>query len=111
MCIRDSNRGHGGVVATVAKFRNDGFWATHAIKLAKSVKNSCVICRYLDHKPLFQTMGLIPKERLVAPVAWGHVEIDLFGPMECRSDVNKRATIKVWAVSYTHLTLPTKRIV
>ena len=29
---------------------------------------------------------------------WGHVELDLFGPFTCRSDVNKRSTKKVWGI-------------
>ena len=83
------NKGHVGVVATVFKFRIMGFWVTHATILAKTVKNACVICRYLDKTPMYQEMGSIPKERFVNPVAWGDCELDLFGPYKCRSDVNK----------------------
>ena len=34
-----------------------------------------------------------PKTR---PSAWQTVEIDLMGPFSCKSDVNKRSSIKVW---------------
>ena len=43
-------------------------------------------------------MGSIPAEKFVDPVAWGNVELDLFGPYWCRGDVNKRTKIKVWGI-------------
>ena len=57
-----------------------------------------MICRYLDHNSVGQVMGSIPKERLVSASAWSDVELDLFGPYECRSDVNKRSSKKVWGI-------------
>ena len=95
LMIKAHRRGHVGVNATVAKFRMAGYWTTQAGKLAKKVKNSCTFCRYLDHHPIHQQMGTFAKDRLINPVAWGHVELDLMGPYLCRSDVNKRCTIKV----------------
>ena len=89
-------RGHMGITATVSKFRSAGYWTPRAAKLARRVRNSCVICRWLDHNPINQVMGGVPKERLLNPMAWGHVELDLFGPFLCRSDVNKRSNMKVW---------------
>ena len=89
-------RGHLGEKATVHKFRAAGYWTPHAGKVARKIRQACVLCRKLDHRPIHQRMGAIPKEMLVNPVAWGHVEIDLFGPYLCRSEVNKRSTMKVW---------------
>ena len=89
---------HSGVQETVSRFRLMGFWTTKASMLAKSVKSNCVICRILDKKPMNQNMGGIPETQLIDPVAWGHVETDLFGPFQCRSDTNKRSTIKVWGI-------------
>ena len=89
---------HSGVVDTVAQFRLLGYWTSNAKRLARQVRNSCVTCRHLDHQPIQQIMGNVPKERLVNPIAWGHIELDLFGPMVCKSDVNKRSTKKVWAM-------------
>ena len=77
-----------------------GYWAPRASDVAKSVKKECIICRYLDLNPIGQTMGNVPMERLVDPVAWGIVELDLFGPFMCRSDVNKRASKKVWGAVF-----------
>ena len=89
---------HSGIDETVAQFRMQGFWTVQATRLAKAIKSKCVICRFLDRTPILQTMGTIPEHQLVQPVAWGHVEIDLFGPFVCRSDVQKRSTCKVWGM-------------
>ena len=43
-------------------------------------------------------MGGIPRSQLLDQVVWGHVELDLFGPFLCRSDVNKRSSLKVWGM-------------
>ena len=92
------NMKHSGVEETVSRFRLLGFWTTQAGKLAKSVRNFCVVCRYLDKQPMKQVMGSLPKNQLISPIAWGHLEMDLFGPFSCRSDVNKRSTIKIWGM-------------
>ena len=89
---------HVGIQETVSQFRMMGYWTTGASKLAKSVKTRCVICRILDKKPIQQEMGSIPGLQLVQPIAWGYVEMDLFGPIVCRSDVHKRSSIKVWGL-------------
>ena len=89
---------HSGVEETVSRFRMQGFWTPQAGKLAKSVKSACVVCRYLDKQVMCQTMGSLPKSQLVSPVAWGQLELDLFGPFTCRSDVNKRSSCIVWAM-------------
>ena len=43
-------------------------------------------------------MGDFPPEMLRDPKTWGYCQLDLFGFFHCRSDVNKRATIKTWAI-------------
>ena len=35
-----------------------------------------------------QVMGGPPGELMLNPTAWAHVELDLFGPFNCKSDVN-----------------------
>ena len=89
---------HSGVADTVSQFRLTGYWTPKANVLAKRVKQECVTCRYLDAQPLQQVMGSVPHDRLISPSAWSHVEIDLFGPILCKSDVNKRSTKKVWGM-------------
>ena len=66
--------------------------------LAKSVKNQCVLCRKVSAKTLPQIMGDIPKDRLNDAVAWGHCQMDLFGPFSCRGDVNPRTSKKTWGM-------------
>ena len=91
---------HSGVEETTARFRLMGFWTVQAGKLAKTVRSRCVICRYLDKRTMNQAMGNVPRSQLVSPAAWGHVEVDLFGPFLCKSDVNKRASLKVWGAVF-----------
>ena len=91
---------HSGVEETTAQFRLMGYWTVQAGKLAKSVRSHCVICRFLDKKTVGQVMGGVPKEQLISPCAWGHVEVDLFGPFQCKSDVNRRASRKVWGAVF-----------
>ena len=45
-------------------------------------------------------MGGTPRDQLTDPVAWNHVEVDLFGPFLCRSDVNKRSGLKVGGIVF-----------
>ena len=89
---------HSGIEETVAQFRLSGYWTTEAAKLARRIKSMCVTCRILDKKPIAQQMGNIPRDQITKPVAWGHIEMDLFGPVVCRSDVHKRSSIKVWGM-------------
>ena len=37
------------------------------------------------------------------PVDWGQVELDLFGPFVCRSDVNKRSSKKIWGIVFVDI--------
>ena len=89
---------HGGISETVGRFRLSGYWTVKANILAKKIKENCVTCKYLDHEPISQLMGPIPKDRLSLLSAWNEVELDLFGPYDCRSDVNKRSTKKIWGM-------------
>lgn len=83
---------------TVARFRAIGFWTVRCGHLAKSVSDKCVTCRKLSHRTLDQQMGDIPEERLQDPVARGSCQMDLFGPISCRGDVNPRTTKKTWGM-------------
>ena len=90
---------HSGISETVALFRLSGYWVPEAARLAKSIKSKCVICRYLDRPRMNQVMGGPPGELMLNPTAWAHIELDLFGPFNCKSDVNKRSTMKVWGAA------------
>ena len=91
---------HSGAEETVARFRMMGYWTMEATKWAKLIKSCCVQCKSLDKRPMNQIMGGIPRKQLINWVAWAHVEVDLFGPSICRSDVNKRSNLKVWGIAF-----------
>ena len=76
-------RMNSGVEEMVAQFRLQGYWTTQTSKLVKKVKSECVTCRRIDKIPVIHEMGNIPKELLVNQFAWGHVEMDLYGPFNC----------------------------
>ena len=92
------NIGHTGQDGTVSRFRTNGYWTTGAGRIAKSVKGKCVDCRKDSGKTLSQPCGEIPPERLKQPMAWGHCQLDLFGPYKCRGDVNPRTSKKTWGL-------------
>ena len=89
---------HGGINETVTQFRLSGYWSPRAKNVAKAIRKNCVPCRYLDHRPLKQEMGKLKKDQFVTPSAWSRIELDLFGPFTCRSEVNKRSSKKVWGM-------------
>ena len=89
---------HAGIDGTLSRFHMKGFWTVRAGHLAKSVKTKCVPCRKVDGATLSQLMGDIPEERLTNLQAWGHCQVDLFGPFSCRGDVNPRSQKKTWAI-------------
>ena len=92
---RHSHVAHDG---TLCRFRMEGYWAVRAGVLAKKVASACVPCRKNAAKTLSQPLGEIPAEQLKQPVAWGHCQLDLFGPYHCRGDVNPRTTKKTWGM-------------
>ena len=76
----------------------NGFWTVRAGHLAKSVKNRCVPCRKVSRVTQSQAMGDIPEEVLTNLKAWGCCQVDLFGPYNCRGDVNPRTSKKTWCI-------------
>ena len=99
LVMEDCHRfSHSGQDGTVSRFRACGYWTVGAGRVAKSIKNSCVPCRKISGKPSAQPCGEIPPDRLQQPIAWGHCQLDLFGPLQCRGDVNPRTTKKTWGL-------------
>lgn len=89
---------HAGQDGTLSRFRMLGYWAVRAGHIAKYVKQRCVTCRKLFRILLHQPLGQFPDERLLNPIAWGYVQLDLFGPYSCRGDVNPHTTKKTWGM-------------
>ena len=97
--MQDSHRhSHGASDSTLCRFRMEGYWAIRAGPLAKKVASACIPCRKKSRKTLSQPLGELPSEQLKDPVAWGHCQMDLFGPFHCRGDVNPRTTKKTWGM-------------
>ena len=92
------NFSHSGIDGTISRFHSQGYWTVRAGKLAKYVKNHCILCRRISKITISQPLGEIPFDRLNAPVAWGFCQLDLFGPYQCRGDVNPRTTKKTWGM-------------
>ena len=103
------NRGHYGVSTTASKIRSK-FWITKLLKMMKSIKHNCTICRKLDKKKNNnkkilneQAMGELPEERLKPSPAWHCTAIDLFGPFKIKDEVRKRTTGKAYGVIFNCL--------
>ena len=45
-----------------------------------------------------QPMDELPEDVLKHSYSWGYCQLDLFGPMLCRGDVNPRTTKKMWGM-------------
>lgn len=96
--------GHRGRDATLARFR-ERFWVTQGSKLAYSVRSSCQLCKLRDSKPLSQTMGGLPAERVKPAPPFSKVMVDLFGPITVRGEVQKRTSGKAYGVMFTDLVM------
>ena len=77
---------------TLCRFRLEGYWVVRAGFLAKRVASASIPCCKNSKKVILSLMGGIIAEKLKQPVAWGHCQMDLFGPFHCRGDVNPRTT-------------------
>ena len=79
-------------------------WVVGGRALARSIKKSCVRCRYLSKKLEGQQMGTLPQYLSVPSPCFTYVAVDLAGPFlvkkEGASKVTRRntGTMKVWAV-------------
>ena len=69
-------------------------------ELVKSFLKDCTRCRILTKKAIQVTMGPVHDNNLnIAPVFF-MTQVDIFGPMNSYSNVNKRATVKMWFVVF-----------
>ena len=78
---------------TVAHILNGRF-------LAKEVGKYCIRCRIRNKARMKALMGPLGEENLKIAPAFYSSQVDIFGPYSSYSNVNKRATIKVWFVVY-----------
>ena len=87
---------HLGVAATVSKIRSK-YWITNLQRMVKSIRNKCVICRKFNKRFEEQKMGELPAHRLKPSPPFHNTYVDLFGPLEVKGVVNKRARSKCLA--------------
>ena len=91
---------HGGRDSTLARFRQK-FWTPNASKVAKSIVQSCQLCKIRIPKLLSQKMGMLPSERSKPAPPFTYTMLDYFGPFEVRGEVQKRISGKVWGIIFT----------
>ena len=68
--------------------------------LVKQFKNECPRCRYLNKMAIDVAMGPISCDNLCIAPAFYISQVDIFGPFNSYSNVNKRASIKIWFVIF-----------
>ena len=59
-------------------------WIIGGRSLARSIKRSCVRCRYLEKKSAGQQMAVLPSQLSVPAPPFTYVAVDLAGPFVCR---------------------------
>ena len=86
-------------VESVLRYAN---WVTNILggrQLAKDVREYCTKCRILN-EAVKVTMRAILDCRLCVAPAFCNSQVNISGPFDAYSKVNKRATIKIWYVVF-----------
>ena len=69
-------------------------------KVVKDIKKSCIRCRILKKKRLEVMMGSKHDGNLCIAPAFHSTQVDICGPFDSFSNVNKRAKVKLWFVVF-----------
>ena len=97
------NQDHAGVDITFQTSLQVA-WVVGGRSLARSIKKSCVRCRYLSLKSVQQQMAELPPHLSVPSPPFTYVAVDLAGPFICKREGASKSTrrnlgtVKVWAV-------------
>ena len=78
-------------------------WIVGAKRLASSICDGCVRCRFLHKLKVEQKMASLPPAVQLPCPPFSNVGIDLTGPHVVHAMTNKRATLKVWNVIFVCL--------
>ena len=78
-------------------------WIVGAKRLASSITNNCVRCRFLHKRKVEQKMAVLPSEVQFPCPPFSNIGVDLTGPSIVHSMTNKRSTMKVWNVIFVCL--------
>ena len=92
-------RGHLCVISTASKICTR-FWIIKLLKMVKSVKYNCIICKKLDKRLSELIMRKLPVDRLKPSPAWTCTAINLFGPFKIQDEVKKRPTRKTYGIIF-----------
>ena len=69
-------------------------------KLVETFKLACPRCRYLEKNEVKVAMGPVHPSHLCIAPAFNNTQVDLCGPFDSFSNVNKRARVKIWIVVF-----------
>lgn len=68
--------------------------------IVKFIKKSCERCRYLEKKKVEVAMSPVSKYNITIAPCFYYTQVDLCGPFNSFSPVNKRASVKIWLVVF-----------
>ena len=85
----DSDVRHSGVEVIYSRTQNIAY-IIRGRSLIKRIRKDCVKCRILNKKAIQVAMGPIHESNLNIAPAFFISQVDIFGPMDSHSDVNKR---------------------
>ena len=78
-------------------------WIVGAKRLATSICDGCVRCRFLHKLKVEQKMAALPPAVQLPCPPFSHIGLDFTGPHIVHAMTNKRATLKVWNVIFVCL--------
>ena len=78
-------------------------WIVGAKRLAASITDSCIRCRFLHKRTVQQKMAPLPPTIQIQSPPFSHIGVDLCGPLLVHAMTNKRAILKVWNVIFVCL--------
>ena len=68
--------------------------------LVKQFRKECARCRFLNKKAVDIAMGPVSDDNLKIAPPFYVSQVDMFGPFKSYSNINKRATTKIWFVVF-----------
>ena len=90
---------HGGL-ESVLRETNKVAFIIGGRGLLKSIKDDCARCRFLHKQEVRVAMGPKHDSNLCVAPAFFNTQVDLCGPFDSFSNVNKRAKVKIWLVVF-----------
>ena len=87
-------------VETVLRYSQKIGYLIGGRELVKRYRKNCVRCRVLAKKAVEVAMGPVHSDNLNIAPAFYVTQVDIFGPVDTYSNVNKRAKAKLWFVVF-----------